>query len=66
MFILADKNILLAQSINVEGTRNVVEVAKEMHIPLVFSSTGSATMPLNKYEPPYGEEIPARGNSQYG
>ena len=65
-FADADKNILLANAINIEGTRNVVEVAKELHLPLVFSSTGSAIMPLDNYEPPYGEDIPARGNSQYG
>lgn len=62
----ADKDPKLAFETNVQGTKNVVDVCKELHIPLVYSSTGSAIMPLNDYEPPFDETIPARGNSVYG
>ena len=65
-FADADKDPKLAFETNVMGTKNVVEVCKELHIPLVYSSTGSAIMPLNEYEPPFDETIPARGNSVYG
>jgi UDP-glucose 4-epimerase len=65
-FADADKDPKLAFETNVMGTRNVVDVCKELHIPLVYSSTGSAIMPLNDYEAPYTEEIFARGNSVYG
>jgi UDP-glucose 4-epimerase len=62
----ADKDPKLAFETNVLGTKNVVEVCKKYHIPLVYASTGSAIMPLNGYEPPFDESIPARGNSVYG
>ena len=62
----ANRNPVLAWEINVGGTKNVVDVAKEQHIPLVFASTGSVLMPLDGIEPPFGEEIRARGNSLYG
>lgn len=65
-FADADNDPMLAHGTNVVGTQNVVSCAKHFHIPLVFSSTGSAIMPLDKYEPPYNEDIPARGNSVYG
>jgi nucleoside-diphosphate-sugar epimerase len=65
-FADADKDPLLAWDINVCGTQTVVSVAEEFHIPLVFASTGSAIMPLDEFEPPYAENIPARGNSVYG
>ena len=65
-FADADKNPVLAWEINVGGTRNVVEVAQELHIPLVFSSTGSVLMPLDGVESPFTEESRARGNSHYG
>lgn len=65
-FADADKNPLLAHDVNVMGTKNVTEVAMKYHVPLVYSSTGSAIMPLDSYEPPYKEDIPARGNSIYG
>jgi UDP-glucose 4-epimerase len=65
-FADADRDPLLAWQTNVIGTQNVVDVAKEFHIPLVYASTGSAIMPLDAYEPPYKEDIPARGNSVYG
>lgn len=62
----ADANPKLAFETNVDGTRNVVEVCKKYHIPLVYASTGSAIMPLDNYPAPYTEDIPARGNSIYG
>ena len=65
-FADADRDPLLAWDINVNGTANVVNVAMKYHIPLVYASTGSAIMPLDKYPAPYTEDIPARGNSVYG
>ena len=65
-FSEADKDPKLANEINVLGTKNVVEIAQKYHIPLVYSSTGSAIMPLDSYKVPYKEDIPARGNSIYG
>ena len=65
-FADADKDPKLAYETNVLGTKNVVEVCEKYHIPLVYSSTGSAVMPLDKYEPPYKETVPACGNSIYG
>ena len=65
-FSEADKDPKLAIETNVFGTVNVSRVAQKYHIPVVYSSTGSAIMPLNDYTPPFNEEIPARGNSVYG
>jgi len=65
-FADADRNPLLAHEVNVIGTKNIVEVCEKYHIPLVYSSTGSAIMPLDDFEPPFKETIPARGNSIYG
>lgn len=65
-FSEADKDPKLAFETNAIGTMNVAKVAAEFHIPVVYSSTGSAIMPLNDYQPPFNEEIPARGNSIYG
>jgi nucleoside-diphosphate-sugar epimerase len=65
-FADADADPKLAHETNVLGTMNVARVASEFHIPLVYASTGSAIMPLNGHKPPYGEDIPARGNSVYG
>jgi len=65
-FAEADANPILANETNIQGTRNVVGVAEKYHIPLVYSSTGSAIMPLDKFEPPYKEDIRACGNSVYG
>ncbi len=65
-FAEADRDPVLAHQTNVLGTKNVAEVAEKYHTPLVYSSTGSAIMPLDKYEPPYTEEIKACGNSIYG
>lgn len=65
-FADADANPKLAFETNVMGTKNVVNACQKYHLPLVFSSTGSVIMPLDNYEPPYTEQIPARGNSIYG
>jgi len=65
-FADADKDPKLAFETNVLGTKNVVDVCKEFHIALIYSSTGSAIMDLQGYESPYKEDIPARGNSPYG
>lgn len=62
----ADANPQLAHETNVLGTMNIATVAQKFHIPVVYSSTGSAIMPLDNYAPPFGEDIPARGNSVYG
>lgn len=62
----ADKDPLLAFETNVIGTMNVALVAAKFHLPVVYASTGSAIMPLDGYETPYKEDIPARGNSVYG
>lgn len=61
----ADKDPKLTFETNQLGTKNVVEVCKELHIPLVYASTGSVYMPINQ-EPPITESFPAIGNSQYG
>lgn len=65
-FSEADKDPRLAHETNAIGTMNIAKVAAEGHVPVVYSSTGSAIMPLNDYQPPFNEEIPARGNSIYG
>jgi UDP-glucose 4-epimerase len=62
----ADRDPILAYQTNVVGTQNVIDVAAKYHIPVVYASTGSAIMPLDGYEPPFDETIPARGNSVYG
>lgn len=61
----ADANPIRTHETNVLGTMNVVSVCEELHIPLVFSSTGSAYMPI-KLEPPITENFPVMGNSVYG
>jgi len=61
----ADRDPMLAHEINVEGTKNVVDVCKKLHIPLVYSSTGSVYMPIQE-EPPITEEFRTSGNSIYG
>ena len=65
-FAEADRDPKLAIETNVLGTRNLAIAAAKFHVPIVYSSTGSAIMPLNDYTPPFNEEIPARGNSVYG
>lgn len=61
----ADANPIRTHQTNVQGTINVVDVAEKFHIPLVFSSTGSAYMPI-KLDPPITEDFPVMGNSVYG
>jgi UDP-glucose 4-epimerase len=61
----ADADPLVAHSINVIGTANVVAVSEKYHVPLVYSSTGSVYMPI-KREPPITEDFAAAGNSVYG
>lgn len=62
----ADKDPRLAFETNVAGTINIAHIAKRYHIPTIYMSTGSATMPLDNFETPFSDEIPARGNSVYG
>lgn len=64
-FADADRDPLLAFETNVRGTRNVVQVAKKLHIPLVYASTGSVYMPISR-EPPITEDFECKGNSVYG
>jgi len=64
-FADADKDPRLAFETNVIGTKNVAEVCRELHIPLVYSSTGSVYMPIQQ-EPPITEDFPTKGNSVYG
>ena len=65
-FSEADRDPKLAFETNAIGTMNIARVAQKYHVPIVYSSTGSAIMPLNDYTPPFDESIPARGNSIYG
>ena len=65
-FADADRDPMLAYETNVRGTEHVAGAARSCSIPIVFSSTGSAIMPLDGYDAPYDESIPARGNSIYG
>ena len=64
-FAEADKDPKLCYETNVMGTRNVAVVAGKTHTPLVYASTGSVYMPINR-DPPITEEFPACGNSVYG
>jgi nucleoside-diphosphate-sugar epimerase len=64
-FADADANPKLAHETNVLGTMNVVAVASHLHVPLVYSSTGSVYMPI-KQTPPITEDFAACGNSVYG
>jgi len=64
-FVDADRDPLLAMETNVLGTVNVVKVADEFHVPLVYASTGSVYMPI-ELPPPITESFPIRGNSVYG
>lgn len=65
-FADADKDPKLAFETNVLGTKNVVEVAKEFHVPVVYSSTGSVYMPIENLETSIKEDWSAKGNSVYG
>jgi nucleoside-diphosphate-sugar epimerase len=64
-FADADANPKLAHETNVLGTKNVAEVAANLHIPVVYASTGSVFMPI-KQKPPIREDFAACGNSVYG
>lgn len=64
-FADADKDPKLAFETNVMGTKNVVDVCKKHHVPLVYASTGSVYMPIQE-EPPITEDFKACGNSVYG
>ncbi|MBT6050286.1 NAD-dependent epimerase/dehydratase family protein [candidate division WWE3 bacterium] len=64
-FADADKDPKLAFETNVLGTKNVAKVCKELHIPLVYASTGSIYMPITE-APPITEEFEGKGNSVYG
>ena|SRR3990167_9602842 len=64
-FSEADKDPLLAHDTNVIGTKNVALVAAKYHIPLVYASTGSVYMPIER-DGKITEEFEVRGNSVYG
>ena len=64
-FADADKDPKLAFETNVMGTKNVVDVASKYNIPLVYSSTGSVYMPIEK-EGQIKEDWSTKGNSVYG
>lgn len=64
-FAEADKDPESAFETNANGTRNVAKIAGEFHIGLVYSSTGSIYMPVER-EMPLTEDFPGRGNSVYG
>ena len=55
-FAEADADPQLAFETNVEGTKNVSELASTYHIPVVYSSTGSVYMPITE-EPPITENF---------
>lgn len=61
----ADRDPQLAFEVNVMGTVNVMSVARKYQIPVVYASTGSIYMPVEK-DPPINEEFEGRGNSIYG
>jgi len=65
-FADADKDPLLAYRVNVQGTENVVRAcAKKGAERLVYASTGSVYMPIDR-EMPITEDFQVRGNSIYG
>lgn len=64
-FAEADKEPKLCFETNDLGTMNVSNVCRELHVPLVYSSTGSVYMPITE-TPPITEEFKVMGNSQYG
>lgn len=75
-FADADANPDLAFTTNVLGTGNIAAIAQKYHIPVVYASTGSVYMPINReasafgqkvtLELPMKEEWPTKGNSVYG
>lgn len=64
-FAEADKNPEFAFENNANGTRVVAKIAGKYTIPIVYSSTGSVYMPVER-PMPMTEEFPGRGNSVYG
>lgn len=62
----ADKDPKLAFETNVLGTKNVAKVANMYHIPVVYASTGSVYMPIEKFDGAIREDWSAKGNSVYG
>ena len=64
-FTDSDKDPLLAFETNVLGTKNVAEICRKRHIPLIYASTGSVYMPISR-EPPITEDFECKGNSVYG
>lgn len=61
----AEDNPKKTYEVNVKGTENLVKACKFRNIPLVFASTGSVYMPIDR-EMPITEDFPVRGNSLYG
>ena len=64
-FAEADANPVRTHQTNILGTMNIAKIANRLHIPVVYSSTGSAYMPI-KQTPPITEDFPIMGNSVYG
>lgn len=64
-FADADAQPRLAFETNGLGTRNVAVIAAKYHIPVVYASTGSVYMPIQK-EGPIKEDWSNVGNSVYG
>lgn len=75
-FADADANPDLAYQTNVMGTANVAAVAQKFHIPVVYASTGSVYMPIQREQMAFGQKVklelpmkedwPTKGNSVYG
>lgn len=65
-FADADKDPKLAFETNVIGTMNVARVANELHVPVVYTSTGSVYMPIINTDKAIKEDWRGVGNSQYG
>jgi len=61
----ADESPRRAFETNVIGTKNISEVCRKYHIPLIYASTGSVYMPILE-TPPITENFKAQGNSVYG
>ena len=64
-FADADTDPKRAFETNVIGCRNVASVAKELHLPVVYASTGSVYMPI-KQSGAITEKFETKGNSVYG
>jgi nucleoside-diphosphate-sugar epimerase len=65
-FADADRDPHLAFETNVLGTKNVADIARHFHLPLVYASTGSVYMPITDFTGSIKEDWPAKGNSVYG